>query len=298
MTSPCTTTSDITLYLRNRIVELHTQGHHGTARKYATLLSNLRAYLGRRPWPLGSTSRLLIQAFADYLLSRGITRNTLSSYLRPLRALLRRAWRDDLLVYDNRWFADVYTGIDTTSKRAISDNDLKAVFTLDLAASPRLALARDALRFSFHARGMAFVDLAHLTSGNISDGRLVYARHKTGQLLNIAIDPVMRAILHRYADTGSPYLFPFLRGTSGYESALRCYNYHLRQISRKALCSRTISSYAIRHTWATRAIRMHVPVSVISAGMGHTSERTTRIYLDTIFDPRIDEANTLVTDLG
>lgn len=297
MTSPCST-PDLTLYLHHRITELHNQGRHGTARKYATLLSNLRTYLKGAPWPLADTTRDRIHAFADYLLSRGITRNTLSSYLRPLRALLRRAWRDDLLVYDDRWFADVYTGIDSTPKRAISDSDLQAIFSLDLSASPRLALARDALRFSFHARGMAFVDLAHLTSGNISDGRLVYVRHKTGQLLTMAIDPVMNEILHRYADPGSPYLFPFLRRTSGYESALRGYNSQLRQIGRKALCSHTISSYSIRHTWATRAIRLQLPISIISAGMGHTSERTTRIYLDTIYDPRVDEANALITDLG
>ena len=35
-----------------------------------------------------------------------------------------------------------------------------------------------------------------------------------------------------------------------------------------------------RHSWASLAAREGIPVSVISVGLGHTSEKTTQIYLD------------------
>ena len=41
--------------------------------------------------------------------------------------------------------------------------------------------------------------------------------------------------------------------------------------------------------WAAR--RHNIPISVISAGMGHTSEQTTQIYLKSIEDDVIDRAN-------
>ena len=51
-----------------------------------------------------------------------------------------------------------------------------------------------------------------------------------------------------------------------------------------------------RHTWATVARNQHVPISVISAGMGHTSEQTTRIYLASIDNHLIDDANRMLTE--
>ncbi|GKI22800.1 hypothetical protein CE91St19_22020 [Odoribacter laneus] len=52
-----------------------------------------------------------------------------------------------------------------------------------------------------------------------------------------------------------------------------------------------LSSYTARHTWATTARNHNVPISVISEGMGHTSERTTQIYLASLENSVIDEAN-------
>ena len=51
------------------------------------------------------------------------------------------------------------------------------------------------------------------------------------------------------------------------------------------------SFYTARHSWATAARNHQVPVSVISAGMGHTSERTTQIYLTMLENSLIDNAN-------
>ena len=58
-----------------------------------------------------------------------------------------------------------------------------------------------------------------------------------------------------------------------------------------------LSFGAARHTWASRARRKNIAISVISEGLGHTTERTTRIYLEEMEPCRIDEANRIVTTL-
>lgn len=40
-----------------------------------------------------------------------------------------------------------------------------------------------------------------------------------------------------------------------------------------------LTTYVARHSWATQARRSGAPMAVISEGLGHTSEETTRIYL-------------------
>ena len=56
-----------------------------------------------------------------------------------------------------------------------------------------------------------------------------------------------------------------------------------------------LSSY-LPHTWATTARNKILPLSIISAGMGHSSERTTLIYLTKIENSVKDEVNKTIID--
>ena len=53
--------------------------------------------------------------------------------------------------------------------------------------------------------------------------------------------------------------------------------------------------YISRHSWATEALRQNIPVAVISQAMGHTSEKTTRIYLAQLDQSVLNKANAKIT---
>ena len=53
-------------------------------------------------------------------------------------------------------------------------------------------------------------------------------------------------------------------------------------------------TYVARHSWASVARGKHIPLSVISEGMGHDSEKTTLIYLAALDTTVIDKANMVV----
>jgi len=152
--------------------------------------------------------------------------------------------------------------------------------------------------FSFFARGMAFVDMAYLCKKNVSADSIVYVRRKTSKRLSICIEPCIRHIMDRYAGQtlDTPYVFPLLRSTvpaqayTQYKRQLGWYNRSLKALA-EILGVEALSSYTARHTWATSARDLGIPVSVISAGMGHSSERTTEIYLASLDNSVIDQAN-------
>ena len=52
--------------------------------------------------------------------------------------------------------------------------------------------------------------------------------------------------------------------------------------------------YKGRHSWASIAKSKNIPISVISEGMGHDSEETTRIYLASLDGSVIDKANSII----
>ena len=57
-------------------------------------------------------------------------------------------------------------------------------------------------------------------------------------------------------------------------------------------------TYLARHTWATLARDYGAPISVISAGLGHTSEEMTRVYLKDFDVSMLNQVNSMVTNLS
>ena len=225
-------------------------------------------------------------------------RNSSSFYMRVLRSVYNKAVTKRL-VKQTFPFQNVYTGVDKTRKRAIDEQHILDLCKLSLPALSPLALARDLFLFSYCTRGMAFVDMAFLCKKNIHNGYICYTRKKTGQQLVIRVEPLIQKIISRYAGQTkrSQYLLPIISSEdpviafSQYQTALGYYNKLLKRISKILDLDISLSSYTARHSWATAARNHNVPISVISAGMGHTTEKTTQIYLASLESSVIDQAN-------
>lgn len=295
--SPGTQTT-IMPYIRELIAQLKEAKKFGTARNYQRTLNSFSAFLENTDYSFALFNEKLIQEYNNWLQSRDIVRNTVSFYMRILRSIYNKASHQHI-VEQSFPFQNVYTGIDRTRKRAIDEDTILRLLKQDLSFSPSLSFARDLFIFSYCARGMAFVDIAFLRKQDIHNGTISYTRRKTGQRLIIRLEPCMDNILKRYAGTtkSSWYVFPLLSSENPeiafkqYQTALGLYNRQLKKISNLMGLDTLLSSYTARHTWATVARNHHVPISVISAGMGHSSEKTTQIYLASLENSIIDNAN-------
>ena len=223
-------------------------------------------------------------------------RNSISFYMRVLRAVYNKAAKQKL-VRQEPIFADVYTGVDCTRKRAVPESVISKLYKLPLPADSPLALSRDIFIFSYCTRGMAFVDIAYLRKKEVQNGVISYVRHKTGQLLSIRVEPSIERIMRHYATTDSPYVFPLLSSVDVVEAyeqyrwALNVYNRNLGRLSKLVGCGCRLTSYTSRHSWATAARNHNIPIAVISAGMGHSCEHTTQIYLTSLENSVVDDAN-------
>ena len=108
----------------------------------------------------------------------------------------------------------------------------------------------------------------------------------------------MRTIINKYASPQSDFLFPVMKTTefrqSVYDSALRTYNLNLKKLSELLGEKATLTSYVPRHSWASEALKLHIPMHVISESMGHSNEKTTSIYLTSLDHRNIDAATTKI----
>lgn len=280
-------------YVQQLVDELNGQGRFRTAETYRAARNSVLRFIKRDTLFLDELSSPFMQKYEHFLHSRGLSTNSSSFYLRVLRTIYNRAVADGL-VTDRQPFVHVYTGIGRTVRRAVSLSAIQQLYQLK-ELTPQERFARDVFLFSFYTHGMAFIDIAYLSPGNIRDGVLTYRRQKTDQLIAMRWEPQMQAIVDRYSSAGMPYLLPIIKRCNGcersqYRNAQRRVNEMLRLIGQR-LDIPKLTFYVARHSWASIARSMEVPLDLISQGMGHESERTTQIYLKTLNLNRLDAAN-------
>lgn len=122
--------------------------------------------------------------------------------------------------------------------------------------------------------------MAYLKKDNIQNGILSYRRRKTGQQLHIRWEERMQEIVDRHSMPDSGYLLPLIKDDGKdsrrqYQNASHMINRRLKIIGEQIGMAEPLTMYCARHAWASIAHANDVPISVISQGMGHDSEKTT-----------------------
>lgn len=265
-----------------------------------TLKSFMRFRCGEDLLLCDITSDLMLN-YEAYLKYEGVAMNTISFYMRILRAIYNRAVEQELI--EQRYpFRKVYTGVDKTIKRALPLKSIKQIKEIDLSLKPKMAYARDMFLLSFYMRGMSFVDMAYLRKRDLQGGIINYRRRKTGQQLHIKWEKCMQEIVAHYPPNKTEFLFPII--TQGgvdkrrfYQNELAKINKQLKNLSVILSLQLPITMYVARHSWASVAKSRNIPISVISEGMGHDSEATTQIYLASLDTAVVDKANRMILKL-
>lgn len=287
-------------FMHSVIIQLRQLGKIRTSETYTATLKSFMEFREEQDVPLDGVNSDLMLLYEAHLKAKGVRMNTISFYMRILRAVYNRAVEKGLTPQRNP-FRHVYTGVEKTVKRAVPVKVIKALKELDLSMKPSLDFARDMFMFSFYTRGMSFVDMAYLKKTDLQNGILTYCRRKTGQRLTVKWEKCMEEIIKKYPSNSSTYLLPIIKEQGNerkqYDNALHLVNYRLKDLSGMLKLQRPLTMYVARHSWASVAKVRNVPLSVISEGMGHDSEKTTQIYLASLEASVVDKANKMILEL-
>lgn len=283
-------------------------GNFGTAHVYRSSLNAIITYCGGEDFTFNEITPEWLKGFEIHLRKRKCSWNTVSTYMRILRAVYNRAVDNNEAKYIPRLFRYVYTGTRAEHQRALETGDVEKIFAgliLLSGVNPAMQRARHFFILMFLMRGMPFVDLAYLRKSDLHGNVITYRRRKTGRPLSVTLTNEAMRIVRMYMnqDVHSPYLFSFLRSPEGTMEAYREYQLALRSFNRQLLIlgeflgiPNRLSSYTARHTWATTAYYCEVHPGIISQAMGHSSITVTETYLKPFQNKKIDEANGLIID--
>ena len=235
---------------------------------YETAFRSFRQFYGKSILPLAKIDRHLMIRYETWLRDRGVCHNTSSAYMRSLQVFYLRAVHEGL-TKNAHPFDRVFTGNAKTVKRSLSITDVHRIQSLkvpDGARSVWRQLVLDVFLFCLYAGGTS--EIRHLINQYKGNGE-----HEVFPLLNG----------HEHENHDDL----FMRLTSRY-------NRTLNVLGKLAGVQKKLTHYVARHTWASIASSLAIPVYSISRCLGHTNVRTTQIYTTDLDNHLADEAIQMV----
>lgn len=308
-------------YMSEVIASLHRNRQFSAVATYTSVLHSVSEFMGDADAPLDILfTQGRLKDYEEWLEVDGYKPNTISTYIRTLQAVYNRWMPTGTPEHNTTLFADVYTQIDSSTKRSITPEQMNTLLNIHFKTLPdeeQVVLGYFLLMFLL--RGMPFIDLAHLRKTDLRGDKIIYTRHKTDRQITVEVSPEAMRLIKLLRDRSSSiYLLPILtnemkrqkktqpRATDTeaspeaivgeelyrhYRDALRRFNRALKKLMARLLPGVSVSSYTARHSWATFAYHMGTSVGLISQAMGHASITVTMTYLRAFDNEVIDKIN-------
>lgn len=228
-----------------------------------------------------------LNGFDSFLQTTSPSVNGRSIHFRNIRAVFRDAMDNDITMsYPFRVFK---IKSEQTPKRSLTIQELKVLLTYKGNKTQEKAI--DMFKLSLYLIGINVADLCNLKEIS-SDGCIHYKRQKTQKLYCIKVEPEALEIINKYR--GERQLLDILDLHNNVHSFTTAWARHLQSIDGFD----KLTSYWARHTWATIASQLDIPVDVISHALGHsfsTGAKVTQVYIN-FNQQKIDDANRKVID--
>ncbi len=228
-----------------------------------------------------------LNGFDRFLVKYSPSVNGRSIHFRNIRAVFRDAMDNEITMsYPFRVFK---IKNEQTQKRSLTIDELRTLFSYK--GNKKQEKAIDLFKLSLYLIGINVSDLCLLNEVS-SDGRIYYKRQKTQKLYSIKVEKEAMDIINKYK--GESHLLDILDEYSNIHSFTAKWSKYLQSVEG----FENLTSYWTRHTWATIASELDIPIDVISHSLGHsftTGASVTQVYVN--FNTRkIDEANRIVID--
>jgi len=273
------------------IEDLRLAQRYGTARSYNDVIHRLKLFSNGNDIRFNEVNYEFLKKFErSHLSKQGNSLNGLAAYMRTIRAIYNKGIKRGLIDKEAYPFSDYQIRTQSTAKRAIEPESLKKILSLKLEKGSWPFHYRNYFLLSYMLFGMSFIDMAFLKMKNIVDGRIRFQRQKTSKQYDIKVTNQLKELLKYYirCKKKNDYILPILRRDTlelqhmDVKGARKRYNRGLRKIAEQCGIEEHLTSYVSRHSFATHAMLKNIPLTAISAMLGHSKLNTTQIYLKSL----------------
>jgi hypothetical protein len=274
----------------------------GTKKTFAHTLNRLTAFIGEKELERLKFEDITVDwltRFDNFMAKTASSKNSRNIHYRNIRTVFNDAIEDNITTFYP--FRRFKIKNEVTAKRDLSVEELRQLFFFNCEESA--VKYRDYFKLMFFLMGINNIDLCHLKE--LVKGRVEFHRTKTNHFFSMKVEPEAMEIIEQYR--GENWLVDILDHWQSDEFFRKKMNKALQKIgpvTRSGLGGKKtyeplfpkLTTYYSRHSWATVASYLDIPIETISAGLGHEyGNRITAIYIN--YDNRkVDVANRKVID--
>lgn len=280
------------LYLKEKKVSKR------NAEAWKTAMDSFRRFLDRDV-VLEDFQTKNLESFIEYLTKSNKSRNTVSVYLRSLRAVYRRVSKEyDVQLVEYPFIKGLVPKPSDTAKRSISTDSLTRI--LEVQLDQEASFCRDIWILMFCLGGIDLLDIAH--SPRLKGDYIYFRRMKMsarGNEFKIIVPPIAQEIINRYKGKESLIGELQYKSVSGHRKNVKRINEGMAEVEQAAGIPQRLTTKVARHTFSTIARNMGYDMELIGVLMGHEIKSVTNIY--TLYSQKmLDEAvlNVSSTALG
>lgn len=285
-------------FAQKLIKQMMDEGRTGNAIVYQTAVNRFTAF-SFDEIAFNKIDYKLLTEFIHHLKLEGLKTNSISNYLRSIRAIYNKAIKHKLVDRSLYPFYDISIKFQRTANRAISKGDIKNLNNLPLEENSQSWRALNYFLLSFYLRGINFTDLAYLKRSNIINGRIQYKRRKTHKLYSVRLFTPAKKLINNMHHKNNDYLLPILSNDVIEDSLqakkiitqwIKTTNKYLKRLSTKANLPINTTTYTSRYSYANIAKQLGYSNELIAESLGHTAygNSTTNIYLDAFDENKLD----------
>lgn len=296
--------SELTIveFWQQEAVRLAEIGKAGNAGVYLSALRGLKRVMNL-DIPFKELKHMHLLEAETVLLKNGVKLNTLSVYMRTLRAICNKAILVDIV--EQGWYPFFRYKIKKGKSvpKTLNLEQMQRYFDLNLPEQHPLYRSYCIGKLIFLLRGINFKDLVKLTNKQILGDRIIYERSKTKTIYSIGMEEEVNVLLKKLSKGGITLIGVLdeeiqlldkdIEVLKRYGQHLHVVNNHLKKISKLLELDIKLSTYVMRYSYANIARGLGITVEEISYLLGHKSpaHAVTEIYLEQYDLQKLDALN-------
>ena len=290
--------------------ELEQSDRLGNKAAYKQSKTSFERFYKKENLKFNQVDPVFLHKYEVFHLGNGCSKSGIAVYLRSFRSLFNIAIQRGLATremypFKNQFNANGYSMAKLKvgyNPKALDEKDLEKFKNFDYSEHPHLEEAFRMALFIYYARGINFIDISYLKWADTFGGRISYIRRKTKVAYSIKISPAIQEQLDYFKGIDEKYVFPIFSDFHKTENQKRYrmmkkraqFNKKIKEIAGIVGIEGNMTSYILRHSFATTLKRQGASVELISQSMGHQNVEVTSHYLKSFGNDAIDELDDLL----
>lgn len=285
---------DFLSYSLNAIKDHLKNDSVGTYDKDKSVITKITNYVGKEQLLFKDITPEFLEKYETHFRTREVRpnkTNTIVKDMKFIKKIFNRAIKEKKISSDLNPFTIYSVKPQKTSRVFLTKEEVSKIENLKITPGTKKDIHRDMFVFACYTGGIRVSDVLKLKWKDYDGTKIYFTMKKTGEPIGIKVSESIKGLLNKYRKENSKpndFIFPIFPNNldisdartldTAISRASAYINKNLKEIEEEIELGKHISFHTSRHTFATLALSLGVPLHLVSKLIGHSDIKETQVY--------------------